>query len=186
MLRLPLTVLTVASLSWLGVAAMGDEKPEKADQEAMRLSEEFRKLWLAKDIDGLMKIVEAPFYLGTSSDSAQKTTEVICDRNTITAKLQQSFGGDAPKEVRFEVKRLMSYETLLDELKERLTDEDRKALAKVLKKRDRILFIDVRSGGKREVFWDPPRVTPEGKRLDTMALLVGWRDGKAKVVGVRD
>jgi hypothetical protein len=163
-------VAAVASLAWLAPASGAGEKAEKADKtemQAKRAVRQFGKALWAKDLDTLMKHVDVPWY-----DNLEKN-RLIRDRDQLKKELQKLFpDSKAPAKVILSVKDVHTYAEVLEKYGKEIDKEERKLLDQVLKQNDLILNVDVK--------------TPEGEQLTRTLFMVSFREGRPRVVGMRD
>ncbi len=162
MLQKILAVLAMLGAFWLAAASGAQEKPDKLDEEAKAVAEEFTKSFLVEmNVDNVMKVVAVPFYIRKDKiDDVHKFDDVRKHFSAVLAKKPQAIKGLA-------IKKVTSCEKMLTDKK--IEGEMREVLEKGMKKTDRI--VDMRTpvrddGGYAEV-----------------TILVAWRDGKVKVVG---
>ena len=165
---LSLTLFTLSALTFLAGQAIGEETTEKREKQARKLCKQFWDDVAKKDLDGLMKTVDIPFYA-----RGEKKTNVIRNKDELRKLLSRLFPGpNAPNDLTFEVKEVLTYEKMLEKYGKQIEDDERKLLDEVLKKDDLVLNLQFK--------------TSEGKNLDRLVTMVGWRKGNAKVIGVRD
>jgi hypothetical protein len=135
-------------------------------KQAKKACETFVHAVIARDLDGLVKITEVPWY-----EHFDKS-RVILKRDDLDKELKKlTTKAQAPPKVVLEFKDTLTYELVLEKFGANLPAEERKLLDQVLKKTDYVLEVVINS--------------PEGENLAEVVMLVGLRDGKAKVVGLR-
>jgi hypothetical protein len=160
-LALALVMAPVAS----GAAQSADKNAEKAKQAC----EAFAKQVVAKDMPALMKVVDVPWCDNINLDE----TKLIQKSDELKKRLEKLIGGSAqiPPKVVLEFKTVLTYEKVLEKFGGGLSAEERKILDQVLKKTDYVVHVVIKSA--------------EGEILTQLSMLIGFRDGQAKVVGLR-
>ena len=115
-----------------------------------------------------MKKVSVPFY-----EYGDGKSQVFRDMNQLRMRIEKHFpDGDDPRQIRFVIKDVVPY---AQQLKANVTGfggKERKILDEVLRTESLVLHQEVQ--------------TADGSTLDTIITLVAWRDGRARIVGVRD
>jgi hypothetical protein len=157
--------IVVASGTTARAAQPADKNAEKAKQAC----EAFAKQVVAKDVPALMKVVDVPWCDNLKLDE----TKLILKSDELKKRLEKLIGGSAqiPPKVVLEFKTVLTYEKVLEKFGGGLPAEERKILDQVLKKTDYVLHVVIKSA--------------EGEILTELSMLVGFRDGQAKLVGLR-
>lgn len=132
------------------------DEAEKANAQAREVVEKLAKAVKAKDIDAVMKIVDVPFFW-----DGKKT---IKDRDDLRKEIVGVFAEKDFSEVTLEVKEVFTVEVVQGKLKEK----ERELLKDVVTKDDRVVLLGTNMD------------------KDKVAVFVRLRDGKARVVGIRD
>ncbi|MCI0637536.1 MAG: hypothetical protein L0Y72_13785 [Gemmataceae bacterium] len=141
--------------TFLIVAAQKEEKADKRDVMAKEAAEQFVKGLKNQDIESIMGVVDVPFFVG-----GKKSTNLI-DRGQLREFLERVLAVEPPpKEHTYRATIPISSFP-----ENSSTDQLKELFQKSLEKTDRI------------VFFHPPR------RI--LATAVRFRDGQAKVVGIR-
>jgi len=132
---------------------------DDADEQAKAAAHQFMKCFKAKDLDGVMTTVQAPWF--------HKGQRIIRNREEVREAFQGLF---AKKEdlgtIKYEIKTVLAY----DAIREAMNDEERKLIDEVLAKTDRVLLLQL----------EKPNMARE-----IVVLLVSLKQGEAKVVGLR-
>lgn len=132
---------------------------DDADEQAKAAAHQFMKCFKAKDLNGVMAAVQAPWF--------HKGQRIIRNREEVREAFQGLF---AKKEdldmLRYEIKIVIAYEAIRDAM----NDDERKLVDQVLTKTDRVLLLQL----------DKPDKTRE-----IVVLLVAVKQGEAKVVGLK-
>jgi hypothetical protein len=162
-----LLLTAVAGLACLAPGAAGGEKADKIEMQAKRAVRQLGKALWAKDIDGVMKLVDVPWY-----DNLGKS-RLIRDRAALKPELEKLFpDAKAPAKVVFAIKEIHTYAEVLKKYGSEIDKEDRQLLDQVLKQNDFILDVEVK--------------TPEGEKLTRTLFMVSIQGGRARVVGMRE
>jgi hypothetical protein len=153
-------ILVVATLVGTAVGVGGQEKENETDTQAKEAVVQFFKTFKAKDIDGVMKVVDVPF--------CREGGKNIEERDALKQFFQKALEIRDPSK---DTITIMLVTTLpkLEESEGKFTDDERKACQAALGKDHRIVkVVRNRSGeGKHEAL-----------------ILVRLQKGKAKVVGI--
>lgn len=157
-----ISVLLFVLVAAMALPVFGDEQ---ADQ-ARKTLQQFFDLALKKDADGMVKLSAVPFY----TYGGNKAT-VVDDKAELRKLFEKQFPPEDVK-ISLEIREVMTFEEVLQQFGDRIDDEDRKALDRVVKKEDYVLNVMVKNG--------------EGNEQDRLIVVVGRRAGKMVVVGVRD
>ncbi len=165
MLKTSFPVLALAALLWSRSEGAAKEKKAKPDEQARKVCEQFGKAVFTKNLDGAIKLVAGPWYDNYEGTGRGRVTR---GADEVNKRLKKLFGEiPAAKHVGMEVLDNLTYEQAAEKLKA----EERQILDGVLKKTDRVLAV---------------RISRDGKKGSRLIMLVGWRDGQAKVVGIHD
>jgi len=132
---------------------------DKTEAQVKEVVGQFTKAVKGKDIVNLMRVQEVPFFF----DGKRNITELDELRKLWTGVLEKKDLAQAE----FQIEEIQVFE----KAQERFSEKERELLKDVMKKDDRVVRLSVLQKGK----------TTEGLRL-----LVRLKDGKAKIVGLRD
>jgi hypothetical protein len=144
------------------------QEKEKTTPEIKQLCEKFTTAVFTKDLDGAMKLVAVPWFDNTDENK----TRVLANLDDVQAALKKALADlKKAKEVRLEVVDDISYEQVLAKRGGKFTVEQRQQLDMVLKNTDRLVSAHAHVDGEK------------GSRI---VILIGWRDGQPRVVGVKD
>jgi tyrosyl-tRNA synthetase len=140
-------------------AGRADDAVDKLAKEAV---EQILKAYKASDINAIMATVDTPWF--------HSGKEVIKDREQLKREFHKELSREKDRAgLQHKITDCMAYKTVRDKLK----GEEQKLADEVLTEEDRVLLVRI---GKD--------VT--GDQGDKVAFLVRIRDGKAKVVGLKD
>ena len=132
------------------------------DMLAKKAFEQFMQAYKASDIEALMEAVDTPWF--------HNAKEVIKDREQLKREFHKELGREKDRAgLQHRITDCVAYKTV----REKLREEERKLAEEVLKEDDRVLLVRI---GK----------VVTGDQGDKVAFLVRIRDGKAKVVGLKD
>jgi hypothetical protein len=131
---------------------------DEPDEQAKVAVHQFMKSFRTKDIDGLMSSVDVPWF--------HKGEKIVRDRDEVRHSFQALFAKkDDLDSIRYEIKTVIAYEAV----REAMNDDERKLIDQVLNKTDRVILLQI----------DKP------KNKEIVVLLVSFKDGAAKVVGLK-
>jgi hypothetical protein len=158
----------------LGVAVW----PAAADGTADRTAEldaaarTFLKAYHAKDIDGLIAVADAPFFVGTF-----KAPKILWTRADVRAELKSRLaaGGKLPSQVEKTLTWDKAITNMLSAEEERRTREQIKPATDVTGRDGGYAALSDPAGGAKGKRWSA---------VSDTRLLVGIRNGTAKVVGI--
>jgi hypothetical protein len=132
---------------------------DDADEQARAAVHQFMKCFKAKDLDGVMAVVQAPWF--------HKGQRIIRNREEVREAFQGLF---AKKEdldmIRYDIKTVIAYEAV----REAMNDDERMLIDQVLTKSDRVLLLQLEKPNKAK---------------EIVVLLVAVKQGEAKVVGLK-
>lgn len=152
------TSLAILGLGWLSVASAAPKAKEAAatDLLAEEAVKQFDKALVGKDVDGVLALVDTPFYWGPE--------EPPVDRDRLQKLLIQLFRDKDYAGAKLTIVETTTYGQLAPSLDKKQKD----SLDKVADPKDRVVFVqDAASGSK-----------------STSGNLIRVRDGKAKVIGI--
>jgi hypothetical protein len=157
--RLLSTAAAMLLLSSFAGPSQADDSTDKLAKDAV---EQILKAYKASDINAIMEAVEVPWF--------HNGKEVIKDREQLKREFHKELSREKDRAaLQHKITDCVSYKTVRDKLR----DEERKLADEVVKEDDRVLLVRI---GK-DVAKD---------QGDKVAFLVRIRDGKAKVVGLKD
>jgi hypothetical protein len=159
-------MLAAAGLVSCGTRGSAAQAGDFDLKQAKKACETFINALTAKDLDALIKVTAVPWY-----DNFEQS-RVLLKRDDLDKELQKFIAKiKAPAKVVVEFKETLTYELVLEKFGGDIPPEERKLLDQVLKKSDYVLRVEIQS--------------PDGEQLGQIVMLVGLRDGHARVVGLR-
>jgi len=154
-----LPLLLIVSLPVPAAVAHAEDATDKLARQAV---EQFIVAYRTSDIKGMMEAVETPWF--------HNAKEVIQTREQLQREFHKELGRDKD---RANLKHIITQVVTYKSVREKLREEERKLADEVIGPEDRVALARL---GK-EV---------DGGQGDKVAFLVRIRDGKARVVGIRD
>lgn len=136
---------------------LGAEEP--ADKSAGETVEKFMAAVKSKDLDAVMQTVEVPWF--------HKGDEIIKERSELKKEFDSLFTKRDFKDLKFEIKKIAAFSAV----REKTMGDERKLLDEVLTGDDRVVLLEIET---------------EKKGKEKLILLVKVKEGKGKVVGIRD
>ncbi len=171
MVRTGVILMAAALMGFAGLRA--GEKKDQTAEEAAKVAQLFENALWAKDLDAVLKVVDVPWYDNLLDDNMRKG-RVIRDREQLKKAFAKGFEHiEAPVKVNLEVKDNFTYAQVLEKFGDQLDRDERKRWDEVLRKKDRVLNVLWSTGGR----------SPARGRI---VIMVAFRKGQAKVVGMRD
>jgi hypothetical protein len=154
------------TLAWIALAWLAASAPllaaDSPDMLAKKAVEQLLKAYKASDINGIMEAVDIPWF--------HNAKEVIKDREPLKREFHKELGREKDRAaLKHVIDNVVSYKSV----REKLREEERKLADEVIQPDDRVLLVRI---GK-EV---------DGGQGDKVAFLVRIKEGKAKVVGLKD
>ena len=150
--------------------ASSENEPDEREAEARKLCDQFWQNFLQRDMNGVMKKVSVPFY-----EFSDGKSRVIRDKKKLRTRIDSHLpASEDPRQIKFVIKTVVRYSQLLESNPSALyeREQERRILGEVLRKDSLVLHQEVQRA--------------DGSVLDTIITLVTWRDGQARIVGVRD
>jgi hypothetical protein len=135
---------------------------DKGDKQARETAEQFIKLFKAKDLEGLMKLVATPFCTGRQ--------EIVEDKNELKKVWKKNLANTDVEKVKITIEKVGTLEKLEEATGKKMKEEKRNMLVKVLGKDHRLVLIEI----------------DDGERVKKSALAVRLDGGKASIVGIVD
>jgi hypothetical protein len=143
-------------------ATLAQVRADDADRLAKKAVEEILKAYKASDIEAIMEAVDVPWF--------HDGKEVLKEREQLKREFHKELGREKDRAaLQHRITDCVAYKTVRDKLRE----EERKLADEVVTGDDRVLVVRI---GK----------VVTGDQGDKVAFLVRIRDGKAKVVGLKD
>jgi hypothetical protein len=167
-------LLTLQGALVLLLAALPGRAPgqgaDKNAELAKKAVDVFVKAVITQKIDAVMPTVDVPW----ADNLNLEASKLLRKPKEVEERLDRLINGSAmiPKKVTLEFKNIWTYEKVLEKFGKALPESERKVLDEVLKKTDYVLHVAIRSA--------------EGEVLTELSFLVAIRDGKGKVVGLRN
>ena len=149
-------VLALAVVALLVPTVRADEE---ADQKAREAATDFLNALKAESIEGVMKVVDVPFY--EDGDSVHK------ERDGVEKLVRELFEKEELGGVKFEVVKVHSFAAV----REKFSEPKRELLKDVLTDGDRVVQF---------------KIDHDGQTDEDFLVFVRLREGTAKVVGVED
>lgn len=128
----PFLLAAAAALMWFAAGASAADKADKADTQAKKTAERFLKAMKAEDVQGILKVVEVPFFLDGK--------KVIKNREVLKNSFASIFAKKDLTQIEYEIKEVQTCATF----QEKMSEKERKMLNEVLNKNDRIVIITVK------------------------------------------
>lgn len=147
-----------SALVLLAIVVTSLPAADKAEDQAKKVVGEFVTAVRGKDIDGLMKVVDVPWF--------HDGKKVIRERDELKKEFQEIFKKKDFATATYEVKEINRFGDVQGELNE----QQRELLKGVMEKDDLVVTITLALGEKK----------------DDVHLGVRFRKGEAKIVGLKD
>lgn len=158
--RLCLILVAAAALVGIGTGEAAQEKGDKTDTQAKEAVVQFFKALKSKNLEVIMKAVDVPFCREGGKNS-EKRDDLKRFFQTVLDKRDLSKDTITIK--------LVTTLPKLEQSEGKFTDDERKAVEEVMGKDHRVVKVEWNRFG-------------EGKHM--ALILVRFREGKAKVVGI--
>ena len=137
---------------------------ETPSQQAKHVCESMIKAFLANDVDGVMKSVAVPFY--DSSDA--KGHRIVRDWKQLSIITKAAMNPEPAKHVAVRVVENYSYGEMLSRSDINFSKEEKNMFDQVMNKEDSVLVVVIQR---------------DDRNSPLNLVMVGCRNGKAKVVG---
>lgn len=142
-----------------------DARDGRTDAKARAVADEFVRGLLNSDADALLKLVSIPFAVAKDGK-----LQLLQDLKAVDELIRKGVAADVPPGTQLAIERIFTYQAFLENHADLIKDADRTQLGEVLQKEDRVVVVLVKDDTNK-----PP------KRL---ILLVAWRDGRPRLVGI--
>jgi len=152
-------ILAVLALAVVALLVPTVRADEETDLKAREAATDFLNALKAESIEGVMKVVDVPFY--EDGDSVHK------ERDGVEKLVRDLFEKEDLSSVKFEISKVHAFE----DVREKFSEAKRDLLKGVMADGDRVVQFTLDDDGQKE---------------EEFLVLVRFREGTAKVVGVED